>query len=239
MPTPTRSIEPEMVCHVVNRGVDKRDIFLDDQDYARFLHNMFVCNDTDGRNPNWSRTLKRSDQMMDPAGSSFSRKGRGRLLIVDVLAFCLMPNHYHLLLRERSEGGVSAFMRRLSTAYAKYFNEKYERSGALFEGRYKLTPVEHEHHFLYLPYYIHLNPLDLHMPEWRTEGVSDPDAALVRLEEHRWSSHLDYMGIENLPSVTQREFLTAVFAQEGGYEVGLREWLGDFDTTPLEDIPLE
>src|SRR3989344_8067514 len=191
------------VYHVLNRGVDKRNIFLDDGDYLRFIHNLFVFNDT---------------APIDNAGHFFNQakyralrtpyiERKPRELLVEILAFCLMPNHYHLMLRPLQDDGVFKFIKRLNMGYAKYFNEKYERSGALFQGRYKSIVVNNEAHFIHLPYYIHLNPLDLIVPEWRNREIKNLDKALEFLENYRWSSYLDYIGKKNFPSVTQRDFL--------------------------------
>lgn len=111
-----------------------------------------------------------------------------RELLVNIHAFCLMPNHYHLLLTERIDGGISKFMKKVNMGYAKYFNQKYERKGALFEGRYKSILVKNDAHFIYLPYYIHLNPLDLIMPGWRKNKIYDYKKAIQFLENYRWSS---------------------------------------------------
>ena len=110
------------IFHVLNRGVDKRKIFLDDRDYLRFIHDLFEFNDV---NPalNIGRYLNGS-QLNDLRNQSISRTPRK--LIVEILAFCLMPNHFHLLLRQRVDGGITKFMRKLGIGYANYFNQKYE-----------------------------------------------------------------------------------------------------------------
>lgn len=99
-----------------------------------------------------------------------------------------MPNHYHLLLRPKFDDSLTKFMKKLNIGYAKYFNEKYKRSGALFEGRYKSVLVVDKSHFIHLPYYIHLNPLDLKFPEWRNREIKNYKEAMKFLENYRWSS---------------------------------------------------
>ena len=152
--------------HTLNRGVDKRKIFLDKQDYFRFVHDLFEFNDENLVNT----TFYRFRQSNDIARRKIERKPRK--MLVNVLAFCLMPNHYHLLLTPKVEKGVSKFMKKLNMGYAKYFNAKYERSGALFQGRYKSVLIKDEAHFIHLPYYIHLNPLDLIAPKWRERELT-------------------------------------------------------------------
>lgn len=218
------------ILHVLNRGVDKRDIFLEKRDYLRFIYNLYVLNDED-RLETVSHTFKRSLTGFDIA----SRKSRK--LLVDIFAFCLMPNHYHILIAPRAENGVPMFMRKLNMAYAKYFNKKYERVGTLFQSRYKSVPVENDAHFDHLPFYIHFNPLDLSYPEWRENKISNPEGALEFLKSYRWSSHLDYLGTKNFPLILNASLLNDVFNGSKGYEDSIREYLKDTQIPP--DIALE
>jgi len=209
------------LCHVLNRGVDKRKIFLDNQDYFRFVHDLFEFNDED-----WVNTTFRLFQKYnDIACRTKSRANKVRKLLVDIHAFSLMPNHYHLLLSPIVDGGISKFMKKVNMGYAKYFNKKYKRDGALFEGRYKSILIKNEAHFYYLPYYIHFNPLDLICPEWREGRLNNYKQALLFLKNYRWSSHLDYSGQHNFPSVTNRKFLLDIFGGEEKYKKGSDSWL--------------
>jgi putative transposase len=176
--------------HVLNRGVEKRKIVLGDKDRARFIHDLWAFNDAN-------------------ASSNFLHHARHEQLVdrdplVYMHAFCLMDNHYHLLLSERKDRGISLFMQKLNMGYAKYFNEKYERVGTLWQGKYKKILIKRDAHFMYIPYYIHLNPLDRSFAEWRDGKIKNPKRALAALREYRWSSHLDYLGIKNFPSLTHR-----------------------------------
>ncbi len=129
-----------------------------------------------------------------------------------------MDNHYHLLLSEAQERGVPLFMQKLNMGYAKYFNEKYERSGVLWQGPSKKILIQRDAHFLYIPYYIHLNALDYSHPEWREGKVRSVRKALEALRGYRWSSHLDYLGEKNFPSITERELLAGTIGTKGRYE---------------------
>ena len=220
--------------HVLNRGVDKRDIFLDDQDRFRFIHDLFEFNDKMNAF-NMGRTF--NEVMIDVRRQSSQSTTRDPL--VDIHAFSMMPNHYHLLLSSRVENGISLFMKKLNGGFAKYFNEKYDRNGALFQGRYKKIEVNSEAHFLYLPYYIHLNPLDMVAPEWRDGKLHDHAKAVTFLESYRWSSHLDYLSKHNFPSITNREFLTDVFGESKGYKNGIRDFLRQLSSGGLGGIMLE
>jgi putative transposase len=190
--------------HVLNRGVEKRNVVMNDSDRARFLHNLFAFND---RNP-----------AMHPDQPMRAQERMPRSLLVRIHAFCLMENHYHLLLSPAAENGIPFFMKKLNMGYAKYFNEKYSRSGALWQGKYKKKLIERDAHFLYIPYYIHLNPLDYFAPEWREGRVADIKGALAALSRYRWSSHLDYLGKKNFPSITEREELASIIGTKGRYE---------------------
>jgi putative transposase len=140
-----------------------------------------------------------------------------------------MPNHYHLLLVPKIKNGISKFMKKVDMGYAKYFNQKYDRKGTLFERRYKSIQVTEESHFIHLPYYLHCNPLDLIQPEWREGKLSNYKKAIQFLESYRWSSHLDYLGKRNFSSVTKRDFLLNFFEGETGYREALYEWLKNKD----------
>lgn len=222
------------IFHTLNRGVDKRKIFLDDQDYFRFIHDLFEFND---QNP-LNNSTYRFRQQFNNIASPYIKK-QPRKLLVDIHTFCLMPNHYHLLISPKVEKGITMFMKKLNIGYAKYFNEKYKRSGALFQGRYKRVAIKTDSHFIHLPYYIHLNPLDLIAPEWRNKEISDLNKIIEFLESYRWSSHLDYMGKKNFPSITQREFLMEFFGGPQNYNKMLYQWLKDINLLEIKGKTLD
>ncbi len=130
-------------------------------------------------------------------------------------------------------------MQKLNAGYVLYFNEKYERRGTLFEGRYKAVSVKTNSHFIHLPYYIHLNPLDLIAPEWRTRELKSYRGAIGFLKSYRWSSHLDYTGVKNFPSVTQRDFLLKFFGGSNKYKSSVTKWMKDLDLEELGRLKLE
>ncbi|MES2226076.1 MAG: hypothetical protein V4480_04705 [Patescibacteria group bacterium] len=205
--------------HALNRGVDKRELFLDEEDYIRFIHDLYVFNDVEEISPNHRFHTSYMDNV-----SPYIRSP-----LVTIHGWCLMDNHYHLLLSELVEGGLRLFLRRLNVGYAKYFNEKYKRIGVLFQGRTKKIPVNDEAHFLYILHYIHLNPLDL-LPgarDWRTRDgaqIQDMQEALAYLTTYRWSSYLDYVGTKNFPSLIDPSFFNDAL---DGYAESLQEFLWD------------
>lgn len=215
------------IYHIYNRGVDKRDVFLDDQDRFRFVHDLFEFNDT----------VPAGKWHESEIGSPNMRPKRDT--VVDVLAFCLMPNHFHLMLRQKQEHGVSEFMKKLGIGYTYYFNKRYNRDGSLFQGKYKLVHIAEQNHFQHLPYYIHLNPLDLIYPDWRDGTITDTEKALRFLEQYRWSSYLDYAGKKNFPSVTQREFLAYTLESPDKQRQNMMEWVQREEFENIEHLSLE
>jgi len=225
----------EGIYHVYNRSVEKREIFVDDQDRFRFIHDLFEFNDeAPAVNLYYKRPLLQSYEAKPRKIEQQKRK-----LLVEILAFVVMPNHFHLLLRQIKENGISNFMHKLGTGYTMYFNQKYERAGSLFQGTYKAVLVNQEAHFIHLPYYIHLNPLDLKFPEWRDREIKNYKQAMKFLENYRWSSFLDYIGKKNFPSVTQREFLNEFFEGPENYKKDAMKWLKEMDLEEIEDFTLE
>ena len=180
--------------HLINRGVDKKITFPEDSDCVRFMHDLYVFNDVTNVDSNHRFHEFQSQHVRRP--------------LVEIHAFCLMPNHYHILVSELEDNGISFFMRKINMGYAKYFNEKYDRSGVLWQGTFKRIRIERDAHFLYIPYYIHLNPLDLTHPEWRDGSISDMTSAMEYLKKYRWSSFLDYLGQKNFPSIITKEILS-------------------------------
>src|SRR3989344_7215508 len=193
------------IYHIYNRGVEKRKTFLDKQDYLRFIHNLFEFND-EAATKNLFFYFNRLTSEVEPHYLKPNREPRK--LLVNILAFCLMPNHFHLLVQQIKENGVVRFMQKLGTGYTMYFNQKYERVGGLFQGRFKAILVNEESHFIHLPYYIHSNPLDLNY------GGS---TSIKFLENYQWSSFPDYIGKKIFPSVTSREFLLEFWGGEKEY----------------------
>jgi len=220
--------------HILSRGVDKRKIFLNDEDYLRGIHDLFEFNDVEPVNNLTYFFRKESKDVGRPYIKREARK-----LLVKIHAFCFMPNHYHLLLSAVVENGIPLFMKKFNGGYAKYFNEKYERKGTLFEGRYKKVIIKDEAHFIHLPYYIHLNPLDLIAPEWRERRLNNFIKAMKFLDSYRWSSHLDYVGKKNFPSVTQRDFLLEFFGGHEQYKRGIAKWLKELSLEDMHSLVLE
>ncbi len=143
--------------------------------------------------------------------------------LVDIVAYCLMPNHFHLLVREKAEGGISIFMKKISTAYSMYFNSKNDRSGALFEGRFKAKHINNDEYLRYLISYIHLNPVKLIESKWKEEKIKDVNKASKYLKEYRYSSYQDYLGFNRAESKILE--LGLFFDYFETFETFIGEWL--------------
>jgi putative transposase len=226
-------LENNEIYHILNRGVEQRNIFLNDKDYLRFIHDLYEFNDEAPAENIYYKSISLESYEVKP------RKIRERKSIVEILAFCLMPNHYHLLLKQKKDNGISKFMQKLGTGYTMSFNKKYKRKGTLFQNTYKAILIDKQNHFYNLPYYIHLNPLDIKFPEWRERKLKDYNKALEYLNNYRWSSHLDYCGNKNFPSVTNREFLLDVFNREDKYKQSIEKWLKDMNVSNIRELILE
>jgi len=185
------------IFHITNRGVEKRKIFLDQEDYLRFVDNMRDFNDFNNAIESYARRV--------------SDVRRPTKQIVNMLAWCLMPNHIHVLVSEKISGGASLFSKKIIGGYTKYFNLKYKRKGVLFQGRSKIISIERENHFIYMPYYIFANPIKLIDPHWKDVGIKDRKRVLKFLENYKWSSFADISGGYNFPTIINKKLFFDFF----------------------------
>ena len=166
--------------HVYNRGVDKRVVFEDLSDSRRFLRSMVAFND---EYPAGSLFLY--DRLYNNSGSTATTlkvEEEARKPLVNIVAYCLNPNHFHLLLEQASDGGVSEFMRRVSGGYTWYFNNKYGRTGSLFQGRFKSVHVESNEYLLHVSIYVNLNA--------RVHSCSDSGSTATAVSLSSWSEYM-------------------------------------------------
>jgi putative transposase len=172
---------PKEYYHVYNRGNSKQKIFLNIKDYQRFVDLLYAVNSSEKFN--FSDSIK---------GISVYEQKKNKKL-VSIGAYCLMPNHFHILITPLSEDGMSRFMQKLSTAYAMYFNQKYKHTGSLFEGKFKAEHLDNDRYLKYIFSYIHLNPIKLIQKDWKEVGLKQKERAINYLNSYKYSSLFDYL----------------------------------------------
>lgn len=228
--------------HTYNRGVEKRKIFLEEKDYARGVHDLYEFNDANAV-INLKQRFNNINNNINGNRISIIEKPREKL--IDLKVWCLMPNHYHLFSSPKIENGLSKFHQKFGIGFSNFFNTKYKRSGVLFQGKYKKVQVINDIQMAQLVCYIHSNPLDLWKPGWKESGLTNleiQNASKFLENKYRWSSHLDYLGIKNFPSlISNNEFLINFFGGPTGYREFFINWLKYYekDTDLIKGLVLD
>lgn len=179
--------------HVFNRAVNKQTIFHNQDDYWRFLF-LILYLQSPLSFPQVGRSVKEfvKHRVLDNTDEIVEKR------TVELIAFCIMPNHFHLILRESEEGGISAYMQRVLNAYSKYYNTKYEKSGHVFQGPYQAVHIENNEQLLHLSAYIHRNPRE--MTKWFNKEVQYPWSSCQDfIDQNRWGKLL-------LPNIILEQF---------------------------------
>ncbi len=166
------------ISHICNRGFKKHIIFSDEKDYLRFVLNLYRLNNKDGS----LRIAKNKHPFSD-----LPKQNK----LVEILKWTLLPNHYHLLLYEKTEGGIVEFVKRLGNAYTKYLNIKHSSGGYVFQNSAKIIPIDEDAQYTYIPFYIDLNPVDFLSVK---SGDTNKQKVLDSLSKYSWSSYRDYFG---------------------------------------------
>ncbi len=197
------NIAPGEYYHIYNRGVGKKNIFYDNKDRSRFLFLLLVL-----QGP---FLLKNTSRLIDDFSKNtniydFVNKDQINETLknryVELIAFSLMPNHFHILVKEINPGGIAKYMQRVSTAYTMYFNLKNETSGHLFQGPYKIVHIQDDVQLMHVSAYIHCNPLEL--------GYS-----INNLDTYKWSSYLDYLISNRFKDFLVQEIILNRFTDDG------------------------
>lgn len=224
------------IYHLVVKGVEEKEILKDIDDHYRGIFSIYEFNNAKQITIRERRRARiRLKEQIRKVSQEFhkilSETDRGltsvdsRDKLVEVLAFCLMPNHLHLLVRQLKKGGISKFMAKLGTGYGGYFNRKYSHQGHVFQRTFTAVHIKNEDQLKVVFVYIHTNPLSLIEPKWKELGIKDPERAIKFLEEYKWSSYLDYIGKKNFPSVTDREFILKIIGGEEGCKNFVESWI--------------
>jgi len=224
------------IYHIVVKGIDDMILFKDIDDHYRGVFSIYEFNNAKPvvireRRKERAKLKTQITKVAKEFGKALKEINRGptsvdiRDKLVEVLAFCIMPNHLHLLLRQIKDNGIIKFMVKLETGYGGYFNRKYQRQGPLLLRRFTAVHIETEEQLKIVFVYIHTNPISLIEPKWKEMGVKDPERAIKFLEEYKWSSYPDYIGKKNFPSVTEREFLLKIMGGERGCKEYVENWI--------------
>lgn len=208
------------VIHVTNRGVRGANIVCDDHDCARFARSLFYLNDTYA-DPYWHSAVA------DIPSFSRPKDWPGREPIVRILAWTLLPNHFHLILQEIIDGGVSKFMQRLGGSLSTFFNAKYKERGSLFQGSYRARLVSQDEHRQYLAFYVLVKNVFEMYPGGLSATYADFDKAWEWAVRYPYSSLRDCVSGEPLPIIDDPEGLIwDVIGVGNTYKKEARELLG-------------
>jgi len=210
--------------HIYNRGVEKRSIFNEERDRWRFLQALALFNNRESYERTlWNLQNREEGANMKSLKEFLSKQERDPL--VKIIADCLMDNHYHLLVKEVAEDGMAKFMQKLGTGYTMYFNKKYDREGALFQGNYKSVRVDNDKYLHYLLVYINLlNPAEIIEPNLRKTGPKNLNKIINFAANYRWSTHKEYLGTRD-SFIIDKEILGEFFNTPEKYESFCRQVL--------------
>ncbi|HEY4715153.1 hypothetical protein A3A09_01590 [Candidatus Nomurabacteria bacterium RIFCSPLOWO2_01_FULL_42_20] len=236
--------------HIYSRGTEKRKTFMNSNDYFRFSLLLYLCNSTE--NIHLSKLFRSLELKARMAGKTsrqggsltgkISKKDLYKLFeiptknkLVSIISYCLMPNHFHLILKEIRPGGISIFMKKLLTAYSMHFNKKYERSGALFTRPFKSEHINDDNYFRYLFAYIHLNPVKLIDSKWKENGIKDLKKTKEFLSSYEYSSFLDFLR-KNRPErkILAFDDIPDYFSEVSDFKDFIEYFL---ENTPVKEAP--
>lgn len=187
--------------HLFNRGINKQSIFLESRDYSRAVQAFEFYSFAEPVS-RFSKFLQLPKENREKLWQEM-RKGKR---LVEIISYCLMPNHFHFLLKQIQNGGISKFLRLFEDSYTRYFNTKYEKFGPILQGQFKAVRIEDDNQLLHLSRYHHLNPYTSYL-------VKD----FVSCENYLWSSFPEYLGKTKI-SICQKEIIMANFKDPTDYQ---------------------
>lgn len=222
----------DKIYHITLRRVGDRLLFKDVNDYYRGIFSIYEFNNSKSVEIR-KRRAERARWKVKNSGGLASAQLAGTIEVdkrdrlVDVLSFCFMPNHIHLLLREIREGGISKFMQKFGTGFARYSMDKYHyrMKGHFFQDKFMAVHIKDDRQLKVVFAYIHTNPIAIIEPPWKENGILNIERARKFLEGYKWSSYQDYLGIKNFPSVIERDFLSKIFGGEDGCKEIVNSWV--------------
>lgn len=217
---------PGYFYHIYNRGIDQRDIFLSDADRWRFLQGLFLFNNEKTiANLLFQLEQEKKALNFNIIREFLEKENNERKPLVRIVLDCLRPNHFHLLLEEISNGGISKFMHKIGAGYTGYFNKKYQRSGHLFQGPFRAVMVENDNQFRYIAAYINvINPAQEIEPKIKEIGVGNIKRVLEFTEDFPWSTHREYLGLRE-SIIIDKNAMEKMFSSPQDYEKFIRDVL--------------
>lgn len=214
--------------HIYNRGNSRQQIFFDHADYQRFIKLLYICNSI--------KKLNFRDDIAERGIDVWDIDRKETL--VSIGAWVLMPNHFHLYIISPKDGllgidnNITSFMRKLCTAYSKYINTKYKRTGSLFEGRFKSVHIADDIQARYLFSYIHLNPVKLFQKNWKEEGIKDKARAILFLDKYKWSSYCDFLSEDRIEQrLLDRRDFPSYFRNKKSFQKEIFEWFDSYQSS--------
>ena len=214
MPTIPKLLKTGCYYHVFNRGVEKRRIYLDDSYYQRFIKTLDYYQR--------AQAIRLSFHLNETEPSESEKDGKR---LVSVLCYCLMPNHYHLVLKQLEDGGITKFMNDIANSYTRYFNTRLKRSGHLFQGGFKSKLIDSQESFLQVSRYIHLNPYDLH-----------PEGARMFIKNYPYSSYRIFLGLAQKYGPCLHEDIKGFINSEKEYREFVESKIGLKSETGIESL---
>ncbi len=224
MPYRKQQFANNEIYHIVLRGLDDNLIFKDINDYYRGIFSIYEFNNL---KPVSIRERRRIINRLKKTsrGRASANLVDMRERLVDILVFCFMPNHMHLLIRQLKENGVTKFMSKLGTGLGSYLNKKYQRRGYVFQNRFSSVHIKNDEQLKIVFAYIHTNPLSLVYSKWKKIRIENLEGVYSFLEVYKWSSYLDYIGIKNFPSITERNFILDLMNGNQGCRDFIKYWI--------------
>jgi putative transposase len=215
------------IVHITLKATENNKLFLDNDDYFRGIFTIYELNNlrpvTIQERRRVRKVFKSKSKASRVQDSIIFKDERDRL--VDILCFCFMPNHIHLLLKQIKEGGITKFISKTGVGYGGYFNRKHKTQGHVFQGRFNAVPITTDDQLKIVIAYICTNPLSLKYPEWKKIKIGSSEEAHKFLKEYKWSGYPDLIGIKNFPSVTQRDFVIETMGGSNGCKEFIKYWI--------------
>lgn len=226
---------PDEFYHIYNRTLFNIPVFKNRKNCERLMQALLLANSTHSSQA--FQFLRNNENATIEDALEIAKNGEK---FVDVICYTIMPNHYHLLLKERQENGITGFVHKCNISVAKYINTKMERRGPLFESLFKSKHISSNKYLLHLSLYIHLNPLDIISgKEWREGKLQNWTMAKKKLLAYPWSSLKSFL--ENKKDdliISGTEIITDQFDGKKDYELFLQRWSEESLET-IKDIAID